>query len=216
MCCSEASAQWVLSVRRLYTKRMALVVERAVWPQWQPGKLMRCAVCPRPLSQLVVHRQRCARRRGCNAGGSTPACGCAATCACAVKERGDSRGAGAGGLRKHGEAAGGCPFEKLRQQRLKRAAGRARRGELQAGEFTVAVVGFAPSTQFRLDVELVLPARQLRPVAQIALGQARLARATRNDAHSICPPGECCILRPYSEALQAEAGQASPNRFGSG
>ena len=50
---------------------------------------------------------------------------------------------------------------------------RARRAALQAGEFTVVVVGFAASSQFRLDVELVLPARQLRPVAQIAMGQAR-------------------------------------------
>ena len=49
----------------------------------------------------------------------------------------------------------------------------ARRAALQAGEFTVVVVGFAASSQFRLDVELVLPARQLRPVAQIAMGQAR-------------------------------------------
>lgn len=47
------------------------------------------------------------------------------------------------------------------------------RAALQAGEFTVVVVGFAASSQFRLDVELVLPARQLRPVAQIAMGQAR-------------------------------------------
>lgn len=50
--------------------------------------------------------------------------------------------------------------------------GRARRAELQPGEFTLVVAGFAPSSQFRLDVELVLPARQLRPVAQIAMGQA--------------------------------------------
>ena len=47
------------------------------------------------------------------------------------------------------------------------------RGELAAGEYTVMVVGFAASSQFRLDVELVLPARQLRPDAQIAMGQAR-------------------------------------------
>ncbi|KAK9839237.1 hypothetical protein WJX81_003310 [Elliptochloris bilobata] len=45
------------------------------------------------------------------------------------------------------------------------------RAELQAGEFTVAVVGFAASSQFRLNVELVLPVRQLRPVAQITMGQ---------------------------------------------
>jgi len=69
-------------------------------------------------------------------------------------------------------------FKNVRQQRRQFAAACASRGELQAGEFTVAVVGFAPSTQFRLDVELVLPERQLRPVAQIALGQARFARGT--------------------------------------
>ena len=54
------------------------------------------------------------------------------------------------------------------------------RGELAAGEYTVVVVGFAASSQFRLNVELVLPARQLRPAAQIAMGQARPYGAARS------------------------------------
>ena len=43
----------------------------------------------------------------------------------------------------------------------------------------MVVVGFAASSQFRLNVELVLPARQLRPAAQIAMGQARPPPALR-------------------------------------
>jgi hypothetical protein len=69
----------------------------------------------------------------------------------------------------------------------------------------VAVVGFAPSTQFRLDVELVLPERQLRPVAQIALGQARSAHdALQVAAHAANK--KCTPRRPCKHRLVRRAG----------
>ena len=74
------------------------------------------------------------------------------------------------------EAAGPHACHLLLEPGLSIASGACPRGELAAGEFTVVVVGFAASSQFRLNVELVLPARQLRPAAQIAMGQARPLR----------------------------------------
>ena len=48
------------------------------------------------------------------------------------------------------------------------------RTELEAGQYSVVVLGYALNTQYELTVELVETARELRPAAALALGQVGL------------------------------------------
>ena len=47
------------------------------------------------------------------------------------------------------------------------------RTELEAGQYSVVVLGYALETQYELTVDLVETPRELRPAAALALGQVR-------------------------------------------